>query len=235
MIRKIGFSGKMTAGKTTISNQLVEKYDFVRLAIGDRIKKVANLLIEDTNELSKYLKGVLIPPKANKVLDFDEHVRYKTVLKHLIAMFDKDFKNALFEKESNLLYKKNADYRRLTQFVGDTVRQVCGEEIWCTILLNEADELINQGKKMVCDDLRLEIEYTLFKERGYTLIRLDVEEEIQKQRIITLYGTLNEESLYHNTETELDEKDFLHRIDTSFESIEETFARVEKILHPSSN
>ncbi|WP_088361789.1 hypothetical protein [Bacillus cereus] len=230
MLSKIGFSGKMTAGKTTISNKLEKKYGYVRLAIGDRIKKVSNLLIEDKDELSKYLKSVLLTPSTNNVFDFNEYQKYNTVFKNLIRLFEDNFKSTLFIKESNDIYVKNADYRELVQLVGGTVRQVYGEAVWCAILLNEADELINQGKRIVCDDLRLEIEYMLFQNRGYTLIRLDVKEEIQKQRIIKLYGDFNEESLYHKTEVELDNKDFIHRMDTTIESIDETFSRVEKIL-----
>ncbi|NGY89274.1 hypothetical protein F6Y05_40615 [Bacillus megaterium] len=48
---KIGFSGKMTAGKTTISNLLAKEYGYVVLPIGGRIKMVSNLLIEDRNKL----------------------------------------------------------------------------------------------------------------------------------------------------------------------------------------
>ena len=235
---KIGFSGKMTAGKTTISNLLAEKYGYVVLPIGGRIKKVSNLLIEDRDQLMAYLEQIL----PDKTLDNSKNP-VQTTFDALVQMYDEHFMpivskyglNNVFVKEENGVYQKNEYYRDLTQKVGTCVRNLFGEQIWVQILLNEANLLISQGKKVICDDVRLEIEYKMFKEQGYTLIRLDVDPEVQKKRILKLYKTYNEKALTHHTETELDNAEFEYRFSTSVDPVEETLKKVEKVITESND
>ncbi|XIH10760.1 hypothetical protein C1N87_30535 (plasmid) [Priestia aryabhattai] len=229
---KIGFSGKMTAGKTTISNLLADKYGYTVLPIGGRIKKVCNLLIEDRAALKEYLE---ILPK--QTLNNDSNAVQLT-FNTLEELYDINFKkyvnkhglSNVFVKSENGVYQKNQYYRDLTQKVGIAVREIFGEQVWVQILSNEANMLVQQGEKVICDDIRLEVEYNLFYNEGYKLIHLDVNPNVQKKRIIELYNTYNETALIHPTETALDNTDFKYRLNTSVDAIEDTFLKVERVI-----
>ncbi|WP_341284917.1 hypothetical protein [Priestia megaterium] len=230
---KIGFSGKMTAGKTTISNLLANEYGYVVLPIGGRIKKVSNLLIEDRIELKKYLLDILPKENANKAL-----MSVEVVLGDLEELYESHFASSVslhgvhnvFIKDHNGVYQKNDYYRDLTQKVGSKVRATFGEDVWVQILLNEAELLIKQGKKVICDDIRLEVEYDLFNKQNYTLIRLDVDPEVQRNRILDLYKTYNDEALTHPTEIALDNTYFKYRFDTSVDSVNTTFNKIDSLI-----
>ncbi|MCK2000227.1 hypothetical protein MZM54_02350 [[Brevibacterium] frigoritolerans] len=230
---KVAFSGKMTAGKTTIANILEKEYGYVALPIGGRIKKVCNLLIEDRNELITYLNQIL-PERTLKNEENAVQVTYNA----LDELFNNNFikflistgVNNVFVKESTGVYQKNEYYRSLTQKVGSKIREIFGEQIWCQICLNEANHLVDKGKKVICDDIRLDVENKMLTEQGYTLIRFDVEPEEQKKRILKLYKTYNEDALIHPTETELDTFKFENRLDTTFDTVEETYEKVKKII-----
>lgn len=231
---KVAFSGKMTSGKTTQSNLLAEKYGYVVLPIGGRIKKVCNLLIEDKNALVTYLDGILPKKTLSGEVDtvqitldalnelYDQHFM-KFVFKHGID-------NVFIKDEETGIYQKNEYYRDLTQKVGKCVRSIFGEQIWVEILLNEANLLVEAGKKVICDDVRLDVEYKMFTDQGYTLIRLEVDPQVQKERIIKLYGTFNEDALTHHTEIDLDNHFFENKFDTTIDNPKETFEKVEKVV-----
>ncbi len=231
---KVAFSGKMTSGKSTLSKMLSEKYGYEVLAIGGRIKKVCNLLIEDKNELNRYLSKIL--PK--ETLNRDKNP-VELTFSSLLALYEQKFQpfikkygiNYVFIKDGQTgIYQKNEFYRKLTQEVGNCVRGIFGQQIWVEILLNEANLLIAQGKKVICDDVRLGIEYDRFKEQNYIIFRLEVDPEVQRKRIVQMYGTFNEDALTHHTEIELDNYEFEHKFNTSNEDIEDTFKKIEKLI-----
>jgi hypothetical protein len=204
------------------------------LPIGGRIKKVCNLLIEDKKQLVDYLSEILPGQTLTKDRNTVEITYYG-----LEELYGRDFSelamkngvNAMFVKDEKTgIYQKNEYYRDLTQKVGKNVRDIFGEQVWVEILLNEANLLIEKGHKVICDDVRLEIEYDLFKENNYSLIRLDVDPEVQKKRILELYKTYNENALLHHTEIALDNHEFEYRFDTTFETVEETFEKVKKVF-----
>ncbi|MFP7487263.1 hypothetical protein SFC65_24200 [Priestia filamentosa] len=226
---KIGFSGKMTAGKTTISNELAKKYGYIVMPIGNQIKTVANLLIENKSLLMDYLLHYGPAEENVSVQAFTQLDRLFSLT--FQPLLHKNSVENIFKKDPKTgVYLKNKYYRDLTQKVGTSVRNVLGEQIWIDLFLKQAEEMAEKGHKVICDDVRLEIEYKRLSEVGYKLIRLDVEEDVQKQRIIDLYGSLDEAALYHHTETALDGYHFEHRLNTSRESIETTVKRIEKFI-----
>jgi hypothetical protein len=230
---KIGFSGKMTAGKTTISNLLADKYGYVVLPIGGRIKRVCNLLIEDRDELKRYLQNILpeeVMDKSSVPVDVTLGALEELYEKHFVKSVSAYGLNNVFVKGEDGIYQKNEYYRDLTQKVGGSVRAIFGEQVWVQILLNEAALLISQGKKVICDDLRLQVEYDLFNKQDYTLIRLDVDPEVQRKRILELYKTYNDEALTHPTETGLDNAYFKYRFDTSVDSVNTTFNKINNLI-----
>lgn len=230
----IGLSGKMTSGKTSIAELLVDKYGYVVLPIAGRIKKVSNLLIEDQEELLFYLNQIL--PKQDIHIGQDI---VQTTFDDLVDLYFQNYvpnileygmKEIFIKDEGKGVYLKNKYYRDLTQRVGKCIREKFGSQVWVEILLNEASLLLKQGYKVICDDVRLRVESEQLSRAGFTMIRLDVDQDVQKERILRMYETLNPDALTHHTETELDRFDFKYRFDTSKDTKENTFNKVENVI-----
>lgn len=208
MIR-IAFSGKMTAGKTTISDMICENFENVeRRSIGDGIKDVSKLIIGDFEALEekmKHFKG------------FDTYIIEAKKLREQYK--DKEFE---FDESGNFI--KNKLYRPYVQSVGKIARDHFGEGIWIK-------DMENIGEKMIiCDDVRTEYEFNKMREKGVVIIRLEVDEEKQRERIVNLYGSIDENSLNDITETVLDDKVFDFVLDTTKDKKEDTYNKVVSYL-----
>ena len=213
----VAFAGKMCSGKTTMAEFLVRNYDFTRIAIGDQIKKASNMMVEDMNRLKNYLDEMT--PEYSKEI-YAEYEEYK-----------EQTKNAEFVKQGSI-YVKNEAYRGLTQKTGDIVRSKYGSDVWIMLLMKEANKIITNGGKVVCDDVRLNVEKELFEKEGYSLFKLEIDPEEQKRRIIEMYHTFDPKALEHKTETDLDDVVFSEKvkINTSVLSKEECYQYIENQL-----
>jgi hypothetical protein len=211
---KLGISGKLSSGKTTIAS----KFDAKIVAIGNSIKKTAGFLIQDTNKLEVYLNDVL-----------GHHS--KEIHSNLLSEFNGNFRDGewIYDKETGF-YVKNQSYRDLLQAVGDVVRAPLGSDIWCRMTLQEALNWVNQGYSVVCDDIRLKEEKTLFEEAGFPVIRLNVSQEKQRERAAQKYGVVHEEQFNHKTEIDLDDAHFDLVLDTTIDTVAQTTQKVSKFL-----
>ena len=196
---------------------LVQHYGFTRLAIGDQIKKTANMMIEDIELLYQYLEEMM--PEYKEQI-FNEFHSYK-----------KANANAEFIKQGNF-YLKNEAYRGLTQITGDIVRSRYGPEVWISIMLKEADKVINANGKVVCDDVRLKVEKDRFETEDYTIFKLNIDPDVQRERIIEMYQTYDPKALEHKTETDLDDVVFpaAMTFDTSLHTKKECYQLIENRL-----
>jgi dephospho-CoA kinase len=213
---KVAFSGKMCSGKTTMAELLVERYNFKRLAIGDQIKAVSNLFVENMDELELYIEKWLPEHKDRIVKGFKE--------------YKEQTEGAVFVKQGKV-YLKNEAYRGLTQKTGDIVRGQYGDSVWIDLLMKQADEILKNDGKVVCDDVRLLVEKETFENDGYKMIRLDIQEDDQKERILEIYKTYNEEALKHKTETELDRESFEFTVDMTENDKEQAFQKIQNYLY----
>lgn len=213
----IAFSGKMTSGKTTLSEKFVEEDGYTLISIGSMIKKVSSLLVQNTYELNKYLHMMIESPDAPRV-----------IFTLLTKTFDNNFSNSSFQEDGNGGFVKNQAYRELTQFVATSLREILGEDIWVSFLAKEAQILVKNGEKVVCDDLRLPTELSIFKSFGFKTIRIDILPEVQRERILKLYGEIDEKQLTHVTEVALDDSEFDFRFDNSFLAETEAYQIIKK-------
>lgn len=212
---EIAFSGKMSAGKTTIVDLLCEKLGgkYKRKAIGDQIKLVSKIILDDPKKLNNIM---------GQLENFDNYLEDAEEL-------HKKYKNEKFEYDSEGNFIKNKVYRPYVQEVGKIARKHFGEGVWVDIYL---DSIKKDGIIYICDDVRTEYEYNKMKELEVFFVRLNVEEEKQKKRIINLYGNYDEKTLTDVSETALDNKVFDLVLDTTYDSIEET---LEKVLSAINN
>ena len=73
--------------------------------------------------------------------------------------------------------------RPLLQQIGMKMREI-RQSVWLDALIREADTY----ELAVCDDVRFINEAQTLKENGWFLIKLDIDEELQKSRLRDTYG-----------------------------------------------
>lgn len=199
----IALNGKMASGKSTTLKELAKFLSYKGVSIGNEIKPLAALLIEDRQQFEIKIKKV-IPNQEER----------ERSIKEIYAYFDLNFQNAKWEKDENGTFIKNPPYRKLLQDFPMLVRKHFGEEVFAKIMLNGLEDC-EKETILICDDLRLPNEKQLFEDHEFVVIRLDIDAEEQKKRLIHTYGSYNEEALYHRTEVALDDAIFDLRIDVT--------------------
>lgn len=214
----LALSGKMACGKSTISHLLSNTYGFQVVSIASPINIVSTLLIDNQLELRHQLNDLL----DNNILSEEVFLEFQTLL-------DTSFNNAHWEK-TNDMYVKNDDYRNLLQSVATLLRKRLGDDIWAKFFAKEAQELSNQGQLIICDDLRLPSEMQALKQQGFCIIRIDIDKETQHQRILELYGEVNQTLLSHPTEVALDNAVFDFTINTGNKSLNENMILLENYI-----
>lgn len=219
MKMKIALSGKMASGKSTVLKELAKFYEYKGVAIGNEIKPLAASLIENKQGFKEKIQRVIPNPKQ----------RVKA-LTEILQFFYVNFQNANWVKDENGVYLKNEPYRKLLQDFPMLIRNHFGEEIFAKLLLTELQSDIEKGSSIICDDLRLPNEKKLFEQKGFKIIRLDIEEEEQKRRLIKTYGTFDEAALRHRTEVALDNENFDLRIDVTHKSVPAIVEEIKNFL-----
>ena len=93
--------------------------------------------------------------------------------------------------------------RILFQKIGDGARQELFEDIWITTLLRRC----NEGENTIVDDVRYYNEVIKLKELGWKIIKIDIENKLQEERIKKTYPDdweIHLASRTHNSEIEID-------------------------------
>jgi dephospho-CoA kinase len=93
--------------------------------------------------------------------------------------------------------------RALLQFVGQKARRL-DELVWIKRLQPKIDFLRSTGHNVVITDVRQQNEIDSLRAQGAYIIRVNVDDEIRKQRIIDAGDEFKEEDFYHITETQID-------------------------------
>lgn len=94
--------------------------------------------------------------------------------------------------------------RRLLQTIGHGLRQIISSDVWITPVLSQTKNI----KRAVIDDLRYANELAALKQNGWIVIRLNISDRLQEERIRAAYPNSHKqhiENLMHPSETELDE------------------------------
>jgi len=77
--------------------------------------------------------------------------------------------------------------RPLLQQIGMKMREI-RESVWLDVLIRESNKQELYGYSVVCDDVRFVNEAKTLKENGWTLIKLVITDDLQKQRLQDTYG-----------------------------------------------
>ncbi|MED3182030.1 AAA family ATPase [Bacillus thuringiensis] len=93
--------------------------------------------------------------------------------------------------------------RALLQYVGQEARKA-NPLVWVEELQPKIDFLRSTGHNVVITDVRQQNEIDSLRAQGAYIVRVNVSDEIRKQRIIDAGDEFKEEDFYHETETAID-------------------------------
>lgn len=208
--KRIAISGKMTSGKTTCSEHLIERFGYKRISFATPIKWIVEKWFRNLCESRHSSKEVDHVAEVNRLYFF------------LCEVFDGDLPKAsratdmLTEEILPDFYdidwsvEKNAKWRKCLQDVGGgRIRTELDDNVW----INHAVRQMKPDGLYICDDLRYRNEYGLLETNGFTTIRLDISKEMQQERIKKLYGNIDPIRLLHPSEIDLDDTKFQHHLD----------------------
>lgn len=217
----VTLSGPMGSGKSTVAKGLTEEHSFHIISIGSTIKKVSTMLIDEPKELLDYLRHVLTGESEENLNAFYQQ---------LLDGFHEKFPHPTWKKDEQGAYIKTEDYRELTQYVATYFRTSYSEDIWVRFIASDAVELAAKGEKVICDDMRFPTEKRILEMFGFTSIRLDISDAVQKKRLEATYGTISDELRNHPGEHALDDAHFDLHVNVDTLSIEETRNQVYAYL-----
>ena len=151
--RVIGFAGRMRNGKTQSALYLVDKYDYVKLSCAGALKKLcANLLNIDLDRLNQ-MKNDNVP------IQIQPDEMWTKTIANAIGV-DKDM---VAHDLEGVIFK---DVRDVLQYVGTDIIRKHKENWHVDILRSEIASLLEQGYKVVIDDVRFTNECDMIKEFG---------------------------------------------------------------------
>lgn len=94
--------------------------------------------------------------------------------------------------------------RFLYQFIGQKFREV-DPKVWVKSLDKTLTFLESEGfESFVVTDVRQQNEYDYLKSKGFTVIKVEAEDELRRERIIKSGDQFNPEDFYHETEIAVD-------------------------------
>lgn len=97
--------------------------------------------------------------------------------------------------------------RALLQSIGTQFRAI-DEDVWIKLMFKDIDEEAATRRRfkesqefIVITDCRMPNEYKALKERGFNFIRINVDEEVRKQRLLNRGDKFTETDMKHHTES----------------------------------
>lgn len=225
----VGISGKMGSGKDTVASLLAERF----YRKGDKvvIRSFADSLKE---EVARLVADALMSQSKQDFCDLVtswggiSSTQAQELLKVLHPLIASLLEQRVEPNEvtAELLYRNPADkplVREVLKFWGNDVRRAQNPDYWVDMTAVYAKEQIDMGVSCIIPDVRRQNEAGFIKDAGGLLVRLNVSEEEQRQRLLSRDNKLSDRSAFnHITETDLDEYDrFDVILDTDSTSPEE--------------
>lgn len=100
---------------------------------------------------------------------------------------------------------KEGKPRKMFQVVGQSLREI-DPDVWVKYLDRHLTMLQEYGiENFIIADVRQLNEYNYLKEQGFTVIKVEAEDEIRQERIIQAGDVFTPENFYHETEMAVDD------------------------------
>ncbi len=213
---KIGISGKMASGKTTLAKYLVENHGFVKLSFADPIKELESIQANTPDELLQ----LELDPIVKDIIA--KNGCYTNVGQKRLEMMV--WLASVFARYPKMPGEKN---RPLLQNLGQEARERFSDSIWIDYALRVASQYDN----VVIDDVRYENEAVALKDEGFRVWRVEISLEEQARRLRELYGEEMLAFTAHQSEVDLDNRwDMFDYIIDNNGSLEELYLSATRIL-----
>jgi dephospho-CoA kinase len=207
--KKIAISGKMASGKTTAANILRDKYGYKVCSVAAPIKEIASIATDEKKVAEVIMRlcnwNVARAQKCKEA-----------------------FKNMYPKYEGHDLTFKDNKTRSFLQELGRTFREI-DPDVWIRDLIQRS----RSENLVVIDDLRYRNELRLLKEAGFITIRLNITEDIQKERLKNLYGHVDNDKINDSSETDLDNSEFDYVINNT-EDIQTLIKQLDVVWYDTS-
>jgi hypothetical protein len=211
----------MTAGKTTCANYLAEKYGHEKFSFATPIKDLANAIL-NLNEVKEIERNRIVTEVIEPLLLDISRKRFSTYTNIRTLILDHIYPKYKGLKPST---EKTNHHRAMLQEIGESFRNTIDKYVWVNYLVNSSSGI----KKVVVDDLRYLSELEGLTNASFTIVRIEVSPEIQKNRVNKIYGEITEDKFSHISEIELDNYPFKYIIDGSG-SKEEMILSLDQVL-----
>jgi dephospho-CoA kinase len=213
---KIGLIGKMGSGKTTISNEIIKKFQCVRLSFADKLK-------EDIIKLKLTKDGTIQKPRDRALLQNYGQLRRDELSS--IHYYDGELVN-LRNSLGSFFYKKTKENGRLNyENLGMSY-----PNYWIDILLKKIQN-IEENKFIIVDDIRRMNEAKILSDNNFFIVKIECDKNDRLNRLMSRDGNFDPETLENISESEVDSLpfDFLLYNNTDLKSVmEEFFDVIEK-------
>jgi len=179
-IMRLALTGKMRSGKSMLADHLWLFYDYTRLSFGEELKRLADDLFADSDAYKfepKYEWDSLAGDLNEHGLPTGEYVQVG--------------------------HKKP---RKLYQDIGQKLREL-DEDVWVRQVADGVKlySEYRSTKGLVITDLRQPNEYEWARDNGFTIIRVNADEETRLQRANNAGDDFTTEDLRHDTEQHIDD------------------------------
>ena len=184
-MKNILLCGKMGSGKDTVANILRDDYGYKSVAIGDTIKIITHSLQRATlmYAATKYIAQLSVALLGEKNINFMADIR--EVSNYLLSIGATRNKGLL---------------RHAYQQIGTECVRKYVPDIWIRLAQQRARTLNKKGYPVVISDVRMEDEYWMFVNAGYSPFEVFAPMHIRVERLVKRDRDFNPESLKHMTE-----------------------------------
>ena len=209
---KIGITGKMVSGKTTLAEYLVREHGFTRVSLADPIKELESI--------QAHVPDALVTQKLRPIINNLVEKKQRHELEKWLM--------ETFAKYPKMPGEKNRD---LLQTLGHQARERYGNGIWVNYALKRSKQYDN----VVIDDMRYQNEALLLRSSGFSIWRIEISKDTQRRRLLSIYGPQMLEFTDHPSETNLDTGwDLFDHVINGDDSPKELFEAARRILEDAA-
>lgn len=138
--------------------------------------------ITTINEKNKYLKLAIMGKMCSGKTTLSNHIKNYILNKYNIQLKSYTFAGKVYDLAYELfnMDKENKD-RKLLQTIGTLMRSI-DEEVWVNYLMKNTKD-----KNVIVEDCRYENEFAALERENFIFIKIDIDHEYQKERLIKTY------------------------------------------------
>ena len=207
---KIAFTGKLQSGKTTAAEYLKRRFGYQIFKFAQGVRDISDIIMEGSN--NNYITSNILDYAKLKTEHYDD-----------VLAIVADIRGRL----------KDADRRTILQEVGTNgFRKNLHDSFWVELMARNPKFIrsIEDGYNVTIDDLRFVNEADFCKELGMYVIKVQVEPEVQIQRIKEKRKMdSKEDSVNHDSEKEVDEIKYDFFLDGNG-TLENFYQQIEELI-----